>query len=229
LNVTGGYQQIAGATLNLVLGGTTSGNFSRLAFSGSASLAGTLNITFMNCFVPALGDSFQILTASSVSGTFGTILAPTGFTLIGTYSPSNVTITETSSARKMFIVPSSGGDTGSVTAQISLPAPFTSGATVKLSRSGYPDIPGSNVTLGPCGLSLTATFNLTGQAHGAWDVVVTNANGSTATLLGGFTVNPGQAPKLWVNIIGRSFSRVYFSSVVKVSWGNSGKFDHRFS
>src|SRR5579859_6377449 len=140
LNVTGSYIQGTGATLNLALAGTASGSFSKLTFSGPATLAGTLNTTFANSFAPAQGDSFQVLAASSVSGTFASITAPSGFTLTGTYGASNVTIAETAGpAPKMFINPSSGGDTGTVTAQISLSAPVTVGAAVKLSRPGNPD------------------------------------------------------------------------------------------
>ena len=225
LNVTGSYQQGTGATLNLALSGTASGSFSQLTFSGPATLAGTLNTTFANGFAPALGDSFRVLAASSVSGTFASITTPPGFTLSGTYGPSDVTLVGTSGPQQMSITPSSGGDTGTVTVQIALPSPAAPGATAKLSRAGYSDIPGSYTSLSSDGLFLTTTFDLTGQADGAWDVVVTGSDGTISTLPGGFTVEPGQAPQIWVNIIGRPVVRPGTPTTFTVEYGNNGNID----
>jgi len=47
--------------------------FDRLSISGSATLNGALNISLINGFVPNPGDSFQIMTFGSRSGTFTTI------------------------------------------------------------------------------------------------------------------------------------------------------------
>jgi YVTN family beta-propeller protein len=72
-----GLVQSSGGAYEVAIGGLTAGTqYSQLAVSGSASLAGALNVRFLNGFAPSLGNSFTILTASSVSGTFATINSP---------------------------------------------------------------------------------------------------------------------------------------------------------
>jgi hypothetical protein len=67
------YQQ-AGGTLSIQIAGKTPGaGFDRLALGGGATLGGTLSIATAPGFAPALGDSFRVITAPSVSGAFGSV------------------------------------------------------------------------------------------------------------------------------------------------------------
>ncbi len=71
LAITGTYTQLATGTMKLSIGGTTVGTqYSQLAITGAASLAGTLSAAQINAFVPTVGQTFTVLTASSVTGTF---------------------------------------------------------------------------------------------------------------------------------------------------------------
>jgi hypothetical protein len=71
LAITGTYTQLATGTMKLSIGGTTAGTqYSQLAITGAASLAGTLSASQINAFVPTVGQTFTVLTASSVTGTF---------------------------------------------------------------------------------------------------------------------------------------------------------------
>jgi len=71
LSITGTYTQLSTGTLNVSIGGTTVGTqYSQLKVSGTASLGGTLTAALVNAFTPTVGQTFTILTASSVSGTF---------------------------------------------------------------------------------------------------------------------------------------------------------------
>ena len=71
LTITGDYIQTASGSLDLSLGGTAAGSeYCQLAVSGAASLGGALNVVTVDGFEPAVGDSFQILTAGTVSGKF---------------------------------------------------------------------------------------------------------------------------------------------------------------
>jgi fibronectin-binding autotransporter adhesin len=71
LGITGSYTQLSSGTLNVSIGGTTLGTqYSQLKISGPASLGGTLTATLINKFTPTIGQTFTILTASSVTGTF---------------------------------------------------------------------------------------------------------------------------------------------------------------
>ncbi len=68
------YTQNATGSLNIQIGGTTVGTqYSQLAVGNGASLNGTLNIKLINGFVPAVGDTFSILTTSALSGKFSTV------------------------------------------------------------------------------------------------------------------------------------------------------------
>lgn len=68
----------AGAYLNFAILSTST--FDNLAVTGAASLNGDIAVSFINAFNPSLGDQFQILTASSISGapTFDFSAAPLG-------------------------------------------------------------------------------------------------------------------------------------------------------
>ncbi|HEX2839385.1 MAG TPA: autotransporter-associated beta strand repeat-containing protein, partial [Phycisphaerales bacterium] len=69
LTVENNYNQALGGTLHIEVGGTS--QFDRVVLTnGTAALDGTLHVTLLNGFVPAAGDAFDILSASSVSGTF---------------------------------------------------------------------------------------------------------------------------------------------------------------
>jgi glucose/arabinose dehydrogenase/PKD repeat protein len=66
---------------------------------------------------------------------------------------------------------------------------FVAGATVRLRRAGQPDIVATSVAVAGA-TQLTCNLPLTGAAPGAWDVVVTNPNGQSGVLAGGFTLSP---------------------------------------
>ncbi len=73
---------------------------------------------------------------------------------------------------------------------------FTAGATVKLQKSGLPDIVGTNVVV-VSATQITCDLDLSGAApgalDGAWDVVVTTCN--TGRLVGGFTISMCFTPR----------------------------------
>jgi hypothetical protein len=95
LGITGAYTQTAAGALDANIAGTSSGQFNLLTVGGAASLGGTLNIGLLNKFVPSVGDTFEILTARKVTGTFATVNGTKindseHFTV--TYNADNVTL-----------------------------------------------------------------------------------------------------------------------------------------
>jgi hypothetical protein len=122
-----------------------------------------------------------------------------------------------------LVLPDHGGNSGSVVAIVyGVSAP--EGTTVKLSRTGQPDIPGDPVAI--AGSSIIGTsFDLTGKAIGAWDVVVTKPDHTSATISQGFTVEATQLPSLWVEVIGRTVVRVGRPALFTVLYGNRGNVD----
>ncbi len=99
------------------------------------------------------------------------------------------------------IVPGSGGNTGQVTAHIG-GGGFVDGAAVRLRRPGQSDVAGVRTLVDVGGDSIATTFDLTGAAQGAWDVVVTNPDSTSTTLSGGFMVKAGAGPSVWVDVVG---------------------------
>jgi len=73
LTINGSYTQTSAGNLTLKLGGIASGQFDRLVVSNTAALAGTLTVRLVNGYSPASGDSLRVLTAGSLSGTFGVL------------------------------------------------------------------------------------------------------------------------------------------------------------
>jgi hypothetical protein len=79
--IDGNYTQTSPGILNLRIGGTTAGNngYDQLNITGSAALAGTLNVSLINGFSPSSGDVYQIVTFASESGDFDTYNLPPMF------------------------------------------------------------------------------------------------------------------------------------------------------
>ena len=74
LTITGNYTQTSAGVLNIAIGGTTAGTgFDQLRVQGSADLNGTLNITLINGFGPAFGQTFPILNFAGSTGNFSTV------------------------------------------------------------------------------------------------------------------------------------------------------------
>lgn len=78
LSIDGTYAQNSGAALRIELGGTGGPGVDSdmLAITGSATLDGTLQVTLINGYTPALGDFFSLLTANGLSGGFATTNLP---------------------------------------------------------------------------------------------------------------------------------------------------------
>jgi hypothetical protein len=74
---TGGFMQGAAGAFNVLIGGTTPGTqFSQVSMSAAVSLAGTLNVSLINGFIPVAGNQFTILNGASVTGQFTTVNVP---------------------------------------------------------------------------------------------------------------------------------------------------------
>ncbi len=62
-------------TLSIELGGRYPGQFDVLGVTGSASLAGVLELILIDSFVPEYGDSFDVLFYDTRSGIFDEVVA----------------------------------------------------------------------------------------------------------------------------------------------------------
>lgn len=90
------FQQSASGTWDVELDGTGLDEYDRLVLTGAASLAGTLDLSLVLGFLPALGDTFTVLSAAGGLGgtTFGMVSQPAGMPvgrfLSAIYGPTTV-------------------------------------------------------------------------------------------------------------------------------------------
>ncbi len=93
------FQQSATGHLLSQLGGTGLNQFDRLVVNGAAQLAGALDVTLTGGFVPALGNTFNIVSATAgISGTFAVENMPSlsgGLAFDVVYSPTLVQLVVT--------------------------------------------------------------------------------------------------------------------------------------
>ena len=92
LELGGDYTQLGFATLEIDLGGIQPGEYDQLQVAGSVSLNGTLDVSMIDGFEPAAGQTFDIITADSVTGTFSSVIAPEGMDIQVVYSNSGVSL-----------------------------------------------------------------------------------------------------------------------------------------
>ncbi|HWQ65359.1 MAG TPA: PKD domain-containing protein, partial [Methanospirillum sp.] len=85
------------------------------------------------------------------------------------------------------ITPSTALNTGPVTISNLAGTNYQTGAVVNLTRSGYSNITATSVVVSS-GTQITCMFPITGAISGVWNVMVTNPDGQTGTLLSGFTI-----------------------------------------
>ena len=95
LNITGNFSNVATGTLAIELAnaGVAGTDYDQLAIGGTANLAGTLNISLINGFTAVAGQTFTILTANVVAGTFTNVVWPSGIAGKVTYNTNSVVIT----------------------------------------------------------------------------------------------------------------------------------------
>jgi len=91
INMGGNVEFGESATLEIEIGGLTPGTqHDRVNIAGQATLNGTLELSLINGFVPAPGDSFTVMTFGSRSGTFSQIVQPPTFQFNAVYSATDL-------------------------------------------------------------------------------------------------------------------------------------------
>jgi C1A family cysteine protease len=196
------YDDFNGTTLSNKLGEVLNNSFSEAGYH-SVALSSPVPVTSGDDVIAVVkftndsytypipvdnqGPSEAGRTYVSHSGTSGSWAAPGDDVAIrlrtSTSSGSAPTVTS--------ITPNSGYYTETVHITNLAGTNFQSGATVKLTKSGQPNINGTSVSV-VSESKITCDFDLNGAATGNWDVVVTNPDAQSGTLPYGFTVKaPG--------------------------------------
>jgi hypothetical protein len=146
----------------------------------SGAIAGMWNVTVTNPDGQAvtLGNAFTITNATTTTTTTTTTITTTTATTTAPPSPSVSGITPSSAITGMqvSITNLAGSNLLNVT-------------SVKLTKSGQPDITATNVSV-VSSSRVTGTINLAGAASGQWNVLVSNSAGQSGIGTNLFTVNP---------------------------------------
>ncbi|MBI5802249.1 MAG: PD40 domain-containing protein [Verrucomicrobia bacterium] len=113
VSLTGNYTPAAGSSLKVFLGGLAAGTqFGQLRVAGTATLTGTLNIVLTNSFVPALANSFLVVSSGVRSGTFSSVTGSDlggGLILDPTYVLGDLTLVTTMVAALPPLMPQAIG------------------------------------------------------------------------------------------------------------------------
>lgn len=150
----------------------------------------------------SVGDTLSYTSGSGTPQTVRIVYIPASYTIASadfTYggsgaapspsTPSTTLPTPTPSAPTVSGITPSGGNAGTTVGITSITgANFVSGATVKLTLSGYADISVSGSTVSSPTQITGGTVNLAGAAAGQWNVVVTNPDLQSGSLSNGFAV-----------------------------------------
>ncbi len=88
--IAGDYVQSAGGSLEIELAGAQTGAYDTLDAMGAVTLDGELHVVELAPFIAQPGDSFVIITAPTIIGTFDSIIAPK--LIVVEYNATDVTL-----------------------------------------------------------------------------------------------------------------------------------------
>ena len=132
LTVTGGYSQGAGSVLEIVLGADyPNANFHHMNVTGSASLAGTLEVKLANGYVPAPGQMFEIIHAGAINSGFVTVRGATV-----TYTATGVFINATGNTNALALTKAVSRKTHGPAGALDIDLPLTGAPGVECRSSG---------------------------------------------------------------------------------------------
>ena len=97
ITINGNYTQTSGGSLDLTIGGTGVGQYDLFNITGTASLAGTLELSSANGFTPTNGETLVLLQSSGArTGAFSNLVNQTALLPILAYpAPNEVSVTWT--------------------------------------------------------------------------------------------------------------------------------------
>lgn len=149
------YNQTAGGSLAIEIGGLSPGTqYGQLNFgnNGAAQLDGVLNVTFLNGFLPALGDTFSVLNFGSRNGAFATLNGNhlgNGLVLVPRYSGTNVSLVAANELNPSSLAQDQNGFnfTFSSTVGFSYVVEYADSLTAPIQWQTLTNLPGSGVSV----------------------------------------------------------------------------------
>jgi hypothetical protein len=102
----------------LTVGLSSSSTYGEIKFSGNAALGGTLNVVFLGGFVPALSNSFTLITYGSFSGSFATVNLPFAPLWRTTYGSTAISLLVTDINKLVITAQPTGTNAGAILAPV---------------------------------------------------------------------------------------------------------------
>jgi hypothetical protein len=94
LEIIGRFSNGPAGTVAMELGGASAGQYDIITVDGPMTLAGTLNVSLVNSFLPSAGQTFTLLTnTDDFLGTFQTVNLPSGYNWGLDYGLNEVVLT----------------------------------------------------------------------------------------------------------------------------------------
>ena len=96
MQVNGAHSQAATGLFSVDVQGLGVTNIGRIIVTGAATLNGTLSVSFVNGYVPNIGDSFQVVSYASRTGAFSAVNPiglGAGLAISPAYNATNLTLT----------------------------------------------------------------------------------------------------------------------------------------
>lgn len=109
IRTTGGFTNLSNGACHMAISTNTPTGYDRVSVTGTAQLAGTLNVSFANGFYPTIGHAFTAMTWTARSGVFDQILTP-NYEFQIEYLP-NALVFRASNSLPRLQISISGGDT----------------------------------------------------------------------------------------------------------------------
>jgi hypothetical protein len=201
-----------GSTYTIFINGTPAGSATNANAIPSPNAPLTIgqaeSLGFMNGLLDEMTVYSRALTQTELQSIFNAGMA-------GKCKPST--------ASSPALAPTFGGNQGQATLTIT-GVDFTP-ATGALLVMGEQRITASSVSASADGKTLLATFDLTGQPVGVWDLDLTTPGQPASVLAGAFTIQQAQPLQLWSDVVGRGAVRLGFADQVQVTFGNRSNVD----
>lgn len=192
LSFSGNYVQSPSGRLDIEIGGTNVGSqYDRFAIAGTATLDGTLQVRLLDNYVPAVSNSFRVLTFTSRSGDFASysgLAAFTNLSFAATYVSTGLNLVVYTDTNQVAEPPTIAkhpqgqsvinGQTASFSVTANGTRPFA--YQWQFNSTNLPNATNAALVLA----------NAQTNQSGPYRVVVTNSSGSITSAVATLTVSP---------------------------------------
>ncbi len=218
-HLVGDYQQLSSGELEPHYSASTQ---SYCIIGDLAALDGTLAPVFEGGYVPPTGNLPLIFSTTS-AGQFAIVnQAGTGGVQVRPLYLDHVYLQVLSEA--IAIYPLRGGDSGTLSTVI-FGSRLSSVLAARLRRAGESDVVADPVARDSVTGDVSARFDLTGQTHGNWDVVLDGPAGASESSVNAFTIEAAIQEPVRVEVFGRNRLRLGSHSDWAISMSNPGNVD----